>query len=98
MKWICHGDFTNSNELTASFATFQVGKGHGHHYHLNAEEIIYVVRGESQQALEDQEFDMLEGDSIHIPKGAVHWTKNIGQKELIILVVFSFPIPETIDL
>jgi len=57
-----------------------------------------LSEGESQQALEDQEFDMLEGDSIHIPKGAVHWTKNIGQKELIILVVFSFPIPETIDL
>ena len=57
-----------------------------------------MVRGQSQQGLESKVFEMKAGDSIHIPKGAIHWTKNAGGGELEILVVFSSPTPETVDL
>ena len=67
-------------------------------YDPNAEEVIYVVRGQSQQELKDQIFEMKAGDSIHIPKGAIHWTQHVGKGELEILVVFSSPKPETVGL
>ena len=98
LKWICHNDINPTKELATGFATFQTGNGHDKHYHPNAEEVIYVVRGQSQQGLKDQVFEMKAGDSIHIPKGAIHWTKNVGKSELEILVVFSSPTPETVDL
>ena len=98
LKWICHDDINPTKELATGFATFQAGNGHDKHYHPNAEEVIYVVRGQSQQELKDQIFEMKAGDSIHIPKGAIHWTKNVGKGELEILVIFSSPTPETVGL
>ena len=89
---------SSHKKLATGLATFQAGNGHDKHYHPNAEEVIYVVRGQSQQGLEDKVFEMKAGDSIHIPKGAIHWTKNAGGGELEILVVFSSPTPETVDL
>ena len=89
---------SSHKKLATGLATFQAGNGHDKHYHPNAEEVIYVVRGQSQQELKDQIFEMKAGDSIHIPKGAIHWTQNVGKGELEILVVFSSPTPETVGL
>ena len=89
---------TPSTKLALGTATFPVGGGHGRHRHPNAEEIIYLVQGKARQGLEDNEYEMNPGDTIHIPQNAVHFTKNIGGGELVILVAFSASTPETIDL
>ena len=98
LQWRCHADNTPSTKLALGTATFPVGGGHGRHRHPNAEEIIYLVQGKARQGLEDNEYEMNPGDTIHIPQNAVHFTKNIGGGELVILVAFSASTPETIDL
>jgi oxalate decarboxylase/phosphoglucose isomerase-like protein (cupin superfamily) len=98
LQWHCHADNTPSTKLALGTATFPVGGGHGRHRHPNAEEIITLVKGTARQGLENREFDMNPGDTIHIPQNAVHYTKNVGDGELVIMVVFSAATPETIDL
>ncbi|GIX05682.1 MAG: hypothetical protein KatS3mg115_0085 [Candidatus Poribacteria bacterium] len=98
LQWHCHGKNTPAQHLALGTATFPKGGGHDRHYHPNAEEFIYVVQGKARQGLEDQEFEMEPGDCILIPQGAVHYTRNVGDGELIILVGFSSPHPETVDL
>lgn len=98
LQWHCHAENTPSKNLAVGTATFPVGGGHGRHRHPNAEEVIYLVKGKARQGLEGEEFEMNPGDAIHIPQNAVHYTKNIGDGELVILVVFSAATPETVDL
>jgi len=98
LEWHCHAENTPSRHLSLGTATFPVGGGHGRHRHPNAEEIIYLVQGKARQGLESEEYEMNPGDSIHIPQNAVHYTKNVGDGELVIMVVFSSATPETVDL
>lgn len=98
LQWRCHADNTPSTKLALGTATFPAGGGHGRHRHPNAEEIITVVEGTSLQGLEDKQFEMNPGDTIHIPQNAVHFTKNAGTGKLVISVVFSAATPETVDL
>lgn len=98
LRWHCHGDNTHSSKLAFGTATFPQGGGHGRHRHPNAEEFIYVVQGKARQGLEEHEFEMNPGDCIFIPQNAVHFTKNMTDGELVILVGFSASVPETIDL
>ncbi|MBM3213486.1 cupin domain-containing protein [Candidatus Poribacteria bacterium] len=98
LRWHCHADNTPSRHLALGTATFPVGGGHGRHRHPNAEEIIYVVKGSARQGLGDDEFSMEPGDCIHIPQNVVHYTKNVGSGELVIMVGFSSSTPETIEL
>ena len=98
LHWHCHAENTPTRRLAIGSATFPKGGGHGRHRHPNAEEVILIVSGKALQGLRNEEFEMSSGDAIHIPQNEVHYTRNIGDDELVILVAFSSADPETIDL
>jgi len=41
----------------------------------------YVLAGEYVVGIEDEEYTVGAGDSVHIPAGAVHWYRNEGDVE-----------------
>ena len=41
----------------------------------------YVLEGEYVVGIEDTEYTVSAGDSIHIPAGTVHWYRNPGDEE-----------------
>jgi quercetin dioxygenase-like cupin family protein len=41
----------------------------------------YVLAGEYVVGIEDAEYTVSAGDSLHIPAGAVHWYRNPGDEE-----------------
>jgi quercetin dioxygenase-like cupin family protein len=96
--WHCHAQNSGLSALAFGTATFPKDGGHAAHRHPNAEEFIYVVSGSAKQGVLDETFDMEAGDCAHIPQDAVHFTKNVGDGELVILVGFSAADPETVDL
>lgn len=98
LLWHCHAENSALSNLSLGTATFPKDGGHGPHRHPNAEEFIYVLSGNARQGVVDETFDMAPGDCAHIPQDAVHFTKNVGDGELVILVGFSAADPETIDL
>ena len=54
------------------------------------DEIIYVVSGEGDQMLDDQEpVRVKAGDSIWIPKDIYHSTINTGNTPMQLIVVYS---------
>jgi len=48
------------------------------HYHRLTEEIYYLLEGHGRMRIGDQERDVLPGDAIAIPPGAVHQITNTG--------------------
>lgn len=96
LRWLCQGDFS---ELSLAFgeATFPVGGGHGPHRHPNAEEILYVLRGHAVQGVGEEQRELNPGDAALVRRDQVHWTRSAGAEPLVLLVLFSHPKPDTVD-
>lgn len=52
------------------------------HYHPQTEEIYYLLEGVGRMQIGDEALDVVPGDAIAIPPGAVHTIKNIGTTTL----------------
>ena len=77
---------------TMTFAEVNVlpGTGHERHKHDDADEIIYVIRGEALQMLDDQPpVKVRAGASIYVPRGVFHSTNNTGADVLRLIVVYA---------
>ena len=73
------------------------------HSHPNAEQLDYCVSGHAQVGIvgpegQRQLLDLHEGDISFVPRGYVHWIRNVGNAPLHFLVILSHEMPETIEL
>jgi oxalate decarboxylase/phosphoglucose isomerase-like protein (cupin superfamily) len=86
---------TGAKSFSFGVVELAVGKGHTRHNHPGVDEIIYVVSGEGDQMLDDQEpVRVKAGDSIWIPKDIYHSTINRGSEAMKLIVVYSPAGPE----
>lgn len=88
----------DSNTVGAKELTFLYGKydpdAVGQEYekkcsHPNAEEIIYITNGKGYIGIEDKEYLVGKGDTVWIPKKAVHWMYNPFDKPFEMITVYS---------
>jgi quercetin dioxygenase-like cupin family protein len=61
----------------------------GPHRHLGEAETIHVLRGEFEMVIEGERVRAGEGQTIHVPKGALHEGGNVGSESGRRLVIFS---------
>ncbi|MBZ5659648.1 MAG: cupin domain-containing protein [Acidobacteriia bacterium] len=60
----------------------------GPHYHNDTEECIYVLSGRATTFAESGEFKLEAGDTILMPAGERHVTRNTGSEPLLLLCFF----------
>jgi quercetin dioxygenase-like cupin family protein len=60
----------------------------GPHYHQGFEECIYVMSGEGCTEADSGKHRLKTGDTILIPPGEKHVTRNTGQEPLVLLCFF----------
>jgi quercetin dioxygenase-like cupin family protein len=58
------------------------------HYHNGFEECIYVMSGQGATHAESGEYPLKAGDTILIPSGEKHVTRNTGAEPLVLLCFF----------
>ena len=89
---------TGSQSVTLRLATIppeQPGApARGPHAHRDCEECIYVLSGSGRTFAESGEFPLQPGDTILIPAGERHVTRNTGTTPLLLLCFY--PIPDVI--
>ncbi|MDN3722289.1 cupin domain-containing protein [Roseibium salinum] len=88
-----------AKQFSAAVVTVPPGQGHARHNHPGSEEIIYILKGEGEQMVEDEDGTphtetVRAGCSIFIPDSRFHSTLNTGQTEMQIFVVYSPAGPE----
>ena len=67
----------NANEITFGHSKYEPKTSmHKKHTHPNAEEIMYMLSGRGLAGVNDEETVVGSGDTIWVPKGAVHWFSN----------------------
>ncbi|MCL4454985.1 MAG: cupin domain-containing protein [Deinococcus sp.] len=57
------------------------GAAHEKHRHMNSEEVMYCISGHGAEGIGDQEYELRPGVAVFIPKGEVHWTRNLSRTE-----------------
>ena len=66
-----------AEDITFGFSHYEPGTSiHKKHSHPNAEEIMYILSGRGRAGMEEAEFEVEAGDTIWVPRGAVHWFHN----------------------
>jgi|SRR5579875_89321 quercetin dioxygenase-like cupin family protein len=57
------------------------------HYHPDIEHEQYVIKGRYKVGIDEQTFEVAEGDSLFIPAGSVHWYENTGSSDAEFLCI-----------
>lgn len=96
LKWMSTPDVTGASEFSAGVVQLEPGEGHERHNHPDSEEILYVVSGEGEQTVADEEFEIAADDMVYVPAGVYHSTVNTGWEELRLLAVYGPPGPEDV--
>ena len=60
----------------------------GPHFHQGFEECIYVLAGQGTTQADSGEYPLRTGDTILIPPGEKHVTRNTGTETLVLLCFF----------
>ncbi len=70
---------------------------HKKHIHPNAEEVFYVLSGKGIGGVGEgtEEREIVKGDTVWAPKGAVHWLYNPFDEPCEILFLYTMPSLET---
>jgi oxalate decarboxylase/phosphoglucose isomerase-like protein (cupin superfamily) len=97
IKWFVTPELTEGAGITFGEVVLQPGRGHDRHNHPESEEILYVLSGEGEQMLDDGEpFEVNPGDTIYVPTGVFHSTKNTGWEPMRLLALYNPGGPEKV--
>lgn len=97
IKLLSEPSVTGSETMTVGMVVVAPGKGHARHNHPNADEVIFVISGEAEQMLDDEDpVPIRPGASIYIPRGVFHSTLNTGWEPLRLLVIYAPAGEETV--
>jgi len=89
------GERGGAKNLTFGYAKFDAKTSyHKKHIHPNAEEIFYILSGKGIGGVEEgaEEVEIVKGDTVWVPRGAVHWLYNPFDSPCEILFVYASPI------
>jgi oxalate decarboxylase/phosphoglucose isomerase-like protein (cupin superfamily) len=97
IKWFVTPELTQGAGITFGEVVLQPGRGHDRHNHPESEEILYVLSGEGEQMVDDGEpFDVKPGDTIYVPIGVFHSTRNTGWEPMRLLALYNPGGPEKV--
>ena len=96
LKWMSTPEVTGGERFSAGVVKLEPGKGHERHTHPESDEILYVVRGEGEQAVAEESREITAGDMVFVPEGVEHGTVNTGWEPLVLLAVYAPPGPEDV--
>ena len=81
-----------AEDITFAHCRFEAKTStHKKHIHKDAEEVIYILSGKGISGLDDSEVKMVQGDTMFVPRGAVHWFYNPFDEPVEMIFVYTRP-------
>jgi len=83
-------DTVGAEDLTFALCTFEAKTSvHKKHIHQHAEEVIYILSGKGMSGISDSETVMSQGDTMFVPRGAVHWFYNPFDEPVQMIFIYT---------
>ncbi len=85
-------DTVGAEDITFAYCRFEAGtSSHKKHVHADAEEVLYILSGKGLSGIGDKEMEMSKGDTMFIPRGAVHWFYNPFDEPVEMIFIYTKP-------
>lgn len=86
-------DMGEADHLTFGYARFDPRTSfHKRHVHPQAEEVFYILSGKGMGGVgKEPESEIVKGDTVWVPKGAVHWFYNPFEEPCEMVFIYSSP-------
>ena len=79
-------------DITFAYCRFEAKTStHKKHIHKDAEEVIYILSGKGMSGLGDKEVEMVKGDTMFVPRGAIHWFYNPFEEPVEMIFIYTRP-------
>jgi len=89
LTWYVSRELKNSDTMTVGEAVIKPGQENPRHFHPNCDEVLHVIKGHIVQTMGDRSVEMNAGDTVNIPAGIHHNTKNIGTEDAVLAISYS---------
>ena len=89
VKWVANSDLDPGCEQSFGLVHILPGKLNPEHWHSGAEELIYMLQGECDVRVGDRHMTIRPGQTMAIPKGAMHEVANHGWEPVVYVCSFS---------
>ncbi|MEM8949327.1 MAG: cupin domain-containing protein [Pseudomonadota bacterium] len=89
MCWLMDDSIQQGAGLSLARMTVEPGVTSEPHRHSNCSETIHLLSGSVEQRKDDVWVALNEGDTILIPVGAIHQTRNVGDRSAIMMIAYS---------
>ena len=86
IRFIVTRETVGSTQAAWWRTVFPPGAAHRKHIHHQSDEILYGICGRGAQGIGDTEVLVEPGVAVFIPKGAVHWMRNLSETEPLEIV------------
>ncbi len=85
-------DTAGAKDVTFAYCRFEAKTAkHKKHVHPHAEEIIYILSGKGISGLYNTETEMSAGQTMFVPRKAVHWFYNPFDEPVEMLFIYTRP-------
>ena len=89
MHWLVDEALIDGAGLSVAPMALKEGACSESHGHPNCNEVIHLIRGTVEQSVGAERFVMRAGDTVFIPRGSLHRSKNVGPGEATMIVCYS---------
>ena len=85
-------DTVGAEDITFAYCRFEAKtSAHKKHTHKDAEEVIHILSGRGISGVGETQEEMTKGDTIFVPRGAVHWFYNPFDEPVEMIFVYTRP-------
>lgn len=89
MAWLMEDAIEQGAGLSLARMTVDPGATSQAHRHPNCTEAIHVLSGRVEQRRGAQWVELASGDTILIPAGAIHQTRNLAHETAVLMIAYS---------
>ena len=89
LQWLANDRLLPGAAQTLGLCHIHPGRRNPLHFHPNCEEVLHVLSGRGEHALDGDRIVLTPGMTILIPTGAKHNLANTGLETLVCLIAFS---------
>lgn len=89
LRWVASKPIAGINGLTLGRVVIKKGKANPPHRHPNCDELLLLTKGKLRHVVGRKSFTLNAGDTLVIPKNAVHWAKSTGRTDAEMIVAYN---------
>lgn len=89
MEWLVDDSIEPGADMSVAIMRVLPGEKAPDHSHPNCHEFLYLALGSIEQTIGQEKKVLKAGDSVFIPVGTIHGSRNIGTDEAKIIVSYS---------